>query len=286
MSQIHLLMISLDKKLADQDSPVFKRHLAYSAHVKHLTILILGSKRTPRITVKNLTIIPGFQSLPINEIDVISAQDPLLTGLLGVLLKRVYGKKLNLQLHADYFGVWRSHSLKHRLLYLLLKMVLPHADTVRVVSQKGKQDVQRDYPALASKTFVVPIAVNTALFYQKAKTKKQFTRFISVGRLVPEKNFPLLIDVFALVHKKYPDTTLTIVGNGPEREKLLLRTSYLGLRTDCYLLWPPLSPTTRHRVPPKRLLSPLESLRRLRPGFCRSLCRRPAGYFYPQCLSW
>ncbi|MFY8034065.1 MAG: glycosyltransferase family 4 protein [Flexibacteraceae bacterium] len=43
---------------------------------------------------------------------------------------------------------------------------------------------------------------------------------ISIGRLVPLKGFDLTIAAFAQVVAKYPFATLTIVGSGPEEEKL------------------------------------------------------------------
>ncbi|MBR2543622.1 glycosyltransferase [Candidatus Saccharibacteria bacterium] len=43
---------------------------------------------------------------------------------------------------------------------------------------------------------------------------------ISVGRLVPEKDFPLLINVMEKIHQKDPEIKLTIVGDGLERKNL------------------------------------------------------------------
>ena len=44
---------------------------------------------------------------------------------------------------------------------------------------------------------------------------------ISVGRLSNEKGFLDLIDVFSLVHMKYPDWKLHIVGDGDDKEKII-----------------------------------------------------------------
>jgi glycosyltransferase involved in cell wall biosynthesis len=41
-------------------------------------------------------------------------------------------------------------------------------------------------------------------------------RFLFLGRLVPEKNLPFLLEVF----RKLPDCRLTLVGDGPERQAL------------------------------------------------------------------
>lgn len=45
-------------------------------------------------------------------------------------------------------------------------------------------------------------------------------KIAAVGRLVPQKNFEMLIESFALISNKYPEVTATIYGEGPERKKL------------------------------------------------------------------
>jgi glycosyltransferase involved in cell wall biosynthesis len=54
-------------------------------------------------------------------------------------------------------------------------------------------------------------------------------RFLSVGRLVPEKNLPLLLRAFVLVQKSHPKTSLEIVGDGPLRGQLEAEAKHLGL---------------------------------------------------------
>lgn len=56
------------------------------------------------------------------------------------------------------------------------------------------------------------------------KSKKisdlQSNNLVSIGRLSKEKGFLDLIDVFALVNMKYPNTKLNIIGDGNEHEKI------------------------------------------------------------------
>lgn len=53
---------------------------------------------------------------------------------------------------------------------------------------------------------------------------------ISVGRLVPEKDFPLLLSIMENIHKKDSEIKLNIVGDGPERENLgqIIKTKNLS----------------------------------------------------------
>lgn len=55
------------------------------------------------------------------------------------------------------------------------------------------------------------------------------TKICSVGRLHPDKDFPTLLRAFAIVNRKIPQTILTIFGDGPQREQLVLQTRKLGI---------------------------------------------------------
>lgn len=50
-----------------------------------------------------------------------------------------------------------------------------------------------------------------------------------VGRLIEEKNYPVVLDAFVRVVQKEPRARLVIVGDGPERNRLVVRTAALGL---------------------------------------------------------
>lgn len=51
----------------------------------------------------------------------------------------------------------------------------------------------------------------------------------SVGRLVPQKNFPRLLEIFDYFKSKYPTSKLLIVGDGPQKEQLEKLKLELGL---------------------------------------------------------
>ncbi len=52
---------------------------------------------------------------------------------------------------------------------------------------------------------------------------------VSVGRLVPEKDYPLLVNAMSIVHAKDPEIHLTIIGDGVERQALKSQISSLHL---------------------------------------------------------
>ncbi len=60
-------------------------------------------------------------------------------------------------------------------------------------------------------------------------------QIVSVGRLAPQKNFPMLIKAFAAIKDEFPDWQLIILGEGPDRESLQLTVDSLQL-TDRVLM--------------------------------------------------
>lgn len=63
----------------------------------------------------------------------------------------------------------------------------------------------------------------------------KYNRIVTVGRLEPQKNHKLLIDVFARVIKKYPDYTLEIYGEGSLRDELSKLINNLGVQNNVKL---------------------------------------------------
>ena len=59
--------------------------------------------------------------------------------------------------------------------------------------------------------------------------------FIAVGRLSREKGFDRLVRSFLPVIQEYPDATLTILGEGPDRESLTRLVTSLGLEGKVFL---------------------------------------------------
>ena len=58
---------------------------------------------------------------------------------------------------------------------------------------------------------------------------------ISVGRLSKEKGFLDLLDVVAYVKKIYPDVKLNLIGDGPEKEKIIKQIKQLNLEDNVVL---------------------------------------------------
>lgn len=76
---------------------------------------------------------------------------------------------------------------------------------------------------LARKSFVLPNPVTTDIIncYSRRIYKTKIRRFISLGKLEPQKNHSLMIEAFVKAHEHHSDLALEIYGEGSCRDELL-----------------------------------------------------------------
>lgn len=70
------------------------------------------------------------------------------------------------------------------------------------------------------RTKIIPVGVNTSLFYSHKQVVRKNINLLAVGNLIPLKNYPFLLDVFLKLVEVRRDVCLTIIGSGPERERI------------------------------------------------------------------
>lgn len=96
----------------------------------------------------------------------------------------------------------------------ILEMIYRKSDTLVCQSQ-----TVADYYSMIEKKSVIPNPVDIENYPERVEESKP-PRIVSVGRLVPQKNTEMLIEAFSRIADEYPDTTVTVYGEGPERKKL------------------------------------------------------------------
>lgn len=227
-----ILMISTDQKIFEPGSEVKSRMNGYASQADELFIVILGITRDLKIEGKLKYIgMTRWRALfwhPVGEFDLVTSQDPFETGIIAWRLARRLQAELELQIHTDigspYF--WQE-SIKNKIRYLIAKFLLPHADRVRVVSEKIRHYLVDKLKIANSKIVVKPIAVdiekikNAPITVNLHQKYPQFEKIILMAsRLTREKNISLAIDAMCEVIKQKPKTGLVIVGSGPEEKKL------------------------------------------------------------------
>lgn len=122
---------------------------------------------------------------------------------------------------ADLFG------FKGKLFSWLKKVTLENVDSVAVVSDVMKDFIQVEL-GVEKLVHVQPMGVDFSLF-SSAVSYKSNQKLLFVGRLVEKKGVSVLLHAVALISEKYPDMTLDIYGDGPEKTNLRNLSSKLNI---------------------------------------------------------
>lgn len=241
---LKILMIGSDRKLLEEGSAVSARIKEYGKLVEELHIVLLSNAshglKEAKIT-ENVWVYPTnsmasflrpldavslgkkivFNNRFVRGKSLITAQD-IESGWAGLRIKKKWRIPLEVQLHTDpfspYFGGFQNKVRK-----FFAGSVLRGADSIRVVSEFLKSKVSSFTPVEIN---VLPIYIDKQSIENSRLTFDLHAQYgwrfilLTVGRLAPEKNLTLAINVLSLVKEKFPDTGLLIVGSGPEEGRL------------------------------------------------------------------
>lgn len=157
--------------------------------------------------------------------DVITTQDPMLLGLMGLVAAKLYRVPLQVQIHTDCFSyAYASESIRRLVESCIARVVIHGASGVRVVSERVARSVKN---VTKSPVFVIPIMNDTEYVAGNPRPSDLLGGYslVSVSRLTREKNCDLLVEAL----KNVPEATLTLVGDGPERFRLESLAEKLGV---------------------------------------------------------
>lgn len=156
--------------------------------------------------------------------DIVIGQEPTLRiGVYAYLLSKITGGKLVLEVHADYLESGLTPLQKRIAEYLLTRSSL-----VRAVSWKIAEDLKK----LDVKNIVMipSIYVKTDVLRPLKNHSSRKPLILSVGRLVEQKNLPLLLHAFKKVEEEIPEAELLIHGRGPKEKEIVYLARKLGLK--------------------------------------------------------
>lgn len=114
-------------------------------------------------------------------------------------------------------------------LYLLIeKFCLKYTHVLIAVSEGTESAYLKEYPWLKNKIKLIPVGFNEKKFRlmdknemrEKYKLNRNDKIVLYAGRFEKEKNLDFLLQSFALVSKRNPDSKLILVGSGREKESL------------------------------------------------------------------
>ncbi len=123
-----------------------------------------------------------------------------------------YGKKSAMKIG------WEHNHFHDNLRYAdRIVSSVKHLDYFVLVSSELQKYYNKRLSHDKCKCIYIPNCID---FIPDDVSKLKNKRFISVGRLSPEKGYLDLLKVFFLIHKKYPDWTLDIIGDGVLKSKM------------------------------------------------------------------
>lgn len=150
--------------------------------------------------------------------DVVSTQDPFFRGLFGLFWARRLKARLNVQVHADF----RAQSFLKR---MIARYVLKRADSIRVVSERVKKQVEM--VGVTAPITVLPIYIDLERFKAVERAPDNTPTILWTGRFEDEKDPLRAVSIFKEVCKQIPDATLIMLGSGSR--ELHLREAARGL---------------------------------------------------------
>lgn len=240
MQQKRLLMISTDRKIFEKGSAVRARQVEYAKEWGEVHIIVAAGKSFSEIHIApNIWVYPSRYLLKIfyplattslgrfiisrRGITDITCQDPFLTAMSGIALKKEFNIPLEIQIHTDIGSPNFGYNISNKIRKTLALSYLPKADRIRVVSNKIKDYLTGPLDIETAKITVKPIAVDVekiknAPILANADLHKKYPQFekiiLMASRLEKEKNVGLAIRAWVEVIKKVPKAGLIIVGSG------------------------------------------------------------------------
>lgn len=193
--------------------------------------------------------------------DAILALDPVSTGFPAMLAAKILKKPFFVKVVGDY--AWEQGTQRFGIRVSLDEFVRTKHVPFSVEIFRKIQT----YVAQSARTVIVPSEYlrgivsrwgidkeSVTVVYNAMQEEKEGTlpalvasltrpRIVSVGRLVPWKGMPGLIDAMTSVQEEFPDAVLLIAGDGPDRDALE-RFSHARLKKGGLLLGPLPHPDT------------------------------------------
>jgi len=153
--------------------------------------------------------------------DIVVTYDPLKTGLIGLLVAKLTGTRLVVEVNGDYTSDWNyaeikspfKRAFKKKAMLFVEKLVLKNADGVKLLYEN-----QVDFfkPLAKPIVRVFPDYVNGSRFINYRENKE----ILFAGFPMYVKGLDLLVEAFSRISDLYPDWTLKILGYYPNASEL------------------------------------------------------------------
>lgn len=264
-----VLLITNDPTILDQGSSGHAKARANAAAIGELHVLINASAQETRdegsLMIHAVRRGRFAPHAPLGKaarvlvhthgIQAIWSQDPFELGRLSRDIAKECGLPFYVNVYTDFLSPWfadrggmyRSSNVRvpgsNRKRVLLAGEVLPHAAGIRVMCERVKVSLLKEYGSAIKEPVVIPVQVHLA---PPEASRFPFTfpfTLVVAGRLDAGRRVVDVIDALAKITGKYPGVGLFVIGDGPERArlerhakrlKLAERVVFLGDRRDTW----------------------------------------------------
>lgn len=243
---MRLLLIGTDRTVFKKESAVARRiaHLA-EAPVDSIDLIVFSLTRhgvpgptalTPCVhaypTSVRIRLLYGWGAFRIARQllrpDVVSAQDPFETGLIGLCIARFWQVPLVVEMHTDFLTpAFAEHSLLNRIRVLLAGFVLRRASGGYAVSAHVRDAVVKRY-GLQVPYDVVPVYTDLARLRAMERAPEKGL-LLWVGRFEKEKDPVRALRAFAHARARGFDLQLVLLGAGALEPELRRLAQSLGI---------------------------------------------------------
>ncbi len=164
-------------------------------------------------------------------IDMVSSQSPFSDGIIALWISRKFKAKLFVQLHMSSLDntSWLAENATNQIRTWFAHIVMKRATAVRVTNPSIKKWLVTKWQLPANRICINAVG-HINLTPDPDIQRSQNPSLLYVGRLSSEKGVALLLESFAAVIDELPTATLTIVGDGPQKEDLIYLSNQLNLK--------------------------------------------------------
>lgn len=259
LPMLNVLLITKDVNMLREGTVARKTLEEYSKLAKHIFVIVLNNRRD-RYKIQKVS--DTLWIYPTNswvwwlspfdaartvkrevwfqghlQADIISALDPCESGLAGARVAGFSDKPLQVHVEHDVFDPhFVDESFANKLRVKIARYVLPRATTIRAASERIRASLADFSVAVGDKAVMVPRFIDVEQLAKEPvrvnlHEKYPSFRFIilMIAPLINDQNLELALTVLQGVSKYYEFVGLVIVGEGPERKRLMARARKLGL---------------------------------------------------------
>ena len=164
--------------------------------------------------------------IKLNNLDIklLVAGDPWESYWSAYFLNRLLKKKIpiQIQVHGDIADPrWRRINLRNRIRFLLAKLSLPKASSVRAVTKYQAENLVKAFGIKRERIVVVPVPITVASKSVSLKSERPKTIGL-IGRIHQDRGIWDFIKLVRILDLSSKDFKVIVIGVGPDKNKFLL----------------------------------------------------------------